>query len=86
MILYVVVVRDRAADVFGQPTFTTALGMAVRSFADTVNTPDKDNVIAKHPEDFDLYSIGTYNDRTAKFEFEPDGPRMIAVGKDCVRK
>lgn len=78
----IVVVRDRAADVFGQPNFVASLGAAVRSFGDEVKRVDTNNPINKHPEDFDLYSLGEYDDSSG--EFICDGPKQIAVGKDYV--
>lgn len=85
MILQIVCVRDRAADVFGQPNFTTSLGGSIRSFGDEVNRVDANNMLNRHPEDFELYHLGTYDDSSATFELLPK-PRQIAIGKDCVVK
>lgn len=79
-ILHVCSVRDRAIDAFGQPFCVTAVGSAIRSFTDEVNNP-KSDLVAKHPDDFDLYLLGTFNDESAKFDLL-DSPRQIAVGKD----
>lgn len=85
MILQIVVVRDRTADVFGTPNFVTSVGIAIRSFSDEVNRVDANNMLNKHAEDFDLFHLGTYDDSVAKFELM-DSPRQIAIGKDCLRK
>lgn len=82
MIMYVIAIRDRAADVYGQPIFVANLGGAIRSFGDEVNNPESN--IAKHPEDFDLFEIGSYDDSTA--QLVSILPRQLAVGKDLVRK
>lgn len=84
MILQILVVRDRSADVFGMPTFATAVGIAIRSFADEINRVDNNNVMNRHPDDFDLFSLGTYDDSTG--EFTTHKPRQVAIGKDLVRK
>lgn len=84
MIYQVVVVRDRSADVFGQPTHVTSIGVAIRSFGDEINRVDATNMFNRHPEDFDLYQLGTYNDADASYEVH--APRQIAIGKDLVRK
>lgn len=84
MILIVMSVRDRAADVFGQPMFVASRGGAIRSFGDEVNRADANNALHKHPEDFDLYELGIYDDSTASFTLE-DKPRQLAIGKDLVR-
>lgn len=77
-------VRDRAADVFGQPFFQTSIGGAIRSFSDEINRKGDNNMLAQHPEDFDLYELGSYDDNAADFEILAK-PRQVAVGKDCVR-
>lgn len=79
-----VVIRDRAADVYNQPAFVPSLGIAHRSFADEVNLVDPNNQLNKHPEDFDLYYIGEWDDNTG--EFDAVRPQQIAVGKDVVVK
>lgn len=83
MILKIVAVRDRAADVFGQPYFVASLGAAIRSFGDEVNRKAENNPLNAHPEDFDLYELGSYNDELGSFEtFQP---RQIAIGKEHLR-
>lgn len=85
---YVIVsVRDRAANIFSQPMCVASVGQGVRSFGDAVNGP-KDgtgsSAVAMHPEDFDLYNLGFFNDENGTFEPVEGGPRQIAVGKDMV--
>lgn len=84
MILKICAVRDRAADCFGQPFFVPAIGGAIRSFGDEVNRKAEGNSLAAHPEDFDLYELGTFDDNTATFDLLKQ-PRQLAVGKDQVR-
>lgn len=83
MKLHILVIRDRAADVFGQPYFSTSIGAAVRSFSDEINRSDANNSLFKHPGDFDLYHLGTYDDSDGSFDCHP--PRQVAIGKDVVR-
>ena len=75
--------RDRAADVFGQPIFVNAKGSAIRSFSDEVNNPKKETSISQHPEDFDLYFLGHYDDADGSFEVS-NRPEQIAIGKDLL--
>lgn len=84
MILLILSVRDRTADAFGQPFYTASRGGAIRSFADEVNRLDPQNMLSKHPEDFDLFELGTFDDNTAQFNLL-EAPRQIAIGKDCVK-
>lgn len=76
----IVCVRDRAADVFGVPQFVVALGAAIRGFSDEVNRDAADNAFNRHPEDFDLFELGEYDD--ARATWETIEPRQIAIGKD----
>lgn len=80
MSLTVCVIRDRAIDSFGNPFFAPSVGAAVRSFSDAVNNDAADNMMFKHPEDYDLYVCGTYEQESGLFK--TDVPRMISVGKD----
>lgn len=85
MKLKIVSVRDRAADAFMRPFFVPSIGMAVRSFQDEINRQDADNAMFRHPEDYDLYDLGEFDEDTGKFN-GVDSPRMLAVGKDYVKK
>lgn len=82
-IFIVCAVRDRAMDAFMQPFFCQARGIANRSFADEINR--KDSPFAGHPEDFDLYELGTYEDSTGSLKSH-DRPIQLSVGKDQVRQ
>lgn len=82
MTVYIVcAVRDRALDAFMSPIFVPALGLAVRSFSDEVNR--KDSPMNAHPDDYDLYQIGTYDDSVGRLI--PSEVRQVAIGKDVVR-
>jgi len=76
----VLAVRDRAADVYGQPFYSSSVGGAIRSFSDEVNRSAPDNNLFKHPEDFDLYLLGDFDDEFGTFTV--DSPSQIAIGKD----
>lgn len=82
MLYHVFSVRDRSADAYGRPFFHTSKGGAIRSFSDEINGSGPDNVLAKHPEDFDLFYLGTFSDDRG--EFVTVRPEQIAVGKDLV--
>lgn len=76
----VLAVRDRAIDAFGQPMFSPNVGGAVRAFGDEVKRAAEGNQLNKHPEDFDLYIIGDFDDATG--ELIPQRPEQVAIGKD----
>jgi len=77
--LCVFTVRDRAADVYGAPFFMPTPGMAIRGFSDLINAKDSKDLASQHPQDFDLYHLGYYDDATASFE-QFERPQQIAVG------
>jgi len=82
MIYKVLAIRDRAADLFGQPMFFGTIGTGIRAFGDEVKRPAENNNLNKHPDDFDLYHIADYNDETGNFEVVR--PQQVAIGKDFV--
>lgn len=79
----VCVVRDVRAAVFGNPFFLASLGQAERQFADEVNRAAEDNVMYKHPEDFELFNLGTFDSLTATFVLL-ERPLQIAEGRSMV--
>lgn len=83
MKLQVVAIKDNAAQLFGRPIFVPALGVANRQFSDEVNRAAEDNQYYKHPEDFDLYQLGTFDDETGAFDLLAF-PKVLARGKDVV--
>lgn len=60
MILGIYSVRDKAVDAFLPPFFSRAKGEAIRSFASAVSQAD--HQFAKSKGDFELYSLGTFDD------------------------
>lgn len=62
--LIILSVKDLGAQSFGRPIFAPAVGVVLRSFADEVNRRADDNDMFKHPADFELYKIGTFDDLT----------------------
>lgn len=64
MTLKVFAVRDMKALAFLQPFFSNATGAALRAFGDACE--DDKSPFNKHPEDYVLYEIGSYDDCTAE--------------------
>ena len=63
----------------GFPVTIGAVG--VRSFSDEVNNDREDNQINKHPSDFSLYELGSYDDDTGLFETHE--PKLLINGDQC---
>ena len=75
-------IKDRAADAFGRPFYVPAVGVAIRSFQDEVNRKSDDSQIYAHPDDFDLFELGVFNDDSGLFElFEQ--PKLLMLGKQA---
>lgn len=79
----VVAIRDVCADLYGQPIFQATIGMAQRSFSDAVNRQEANNILAQHPEHFELYQLGVYDDSDGSFELLPK-PKQLLLGSNCV--
>lgn len=82
MKLFVVAIRDRAVDAFLRPWYVRSTGEALRVFTDSLNTPDSQMKV--HPEDYDLYALGTFVEETGLFD--TGVPSMIGIGKDMITK
>jgi len=77
VILRLYSVYDKKALLFGQPNFMLNDQVAIRSFTDGVK--DTGSTIGKHPEDYALYHIATYNEVNGSIKPE-DPPAMIGDG------
>lgn len=79
--LKVCAVRDSAVNAFLRPFYVPALGAAVRGFTDEVNRSDSE--MGKHPEDYELFELGEFNEETATF-LMLDKPRSLGRAKDFI--
>lgn len=59
-------IYDSKAEAYNTPLFLPAKGQAIRAFEDQVNQEGSE--IGKHPEDYTLFCIGTYEDSTGLLE------------------
>ena len=62
MIQQIYSIYDVKAEVFHLPFYNKTHGEAERNFLQL--TKDEKSMIAKYPEDFSLYHMGTYDDST----------------------
>jgi len=65
MLMRVYTVYDSKTEAYMPPFFQPAKGAALRLFSDSVN--DVNHTFNKHPSDFTLFELGTYDDSTAQF-------------------
>lgn len=82
MILKILAVKDAGLNTFLQPFFTPHPSAGMRAFADEVNRPD--SPMNKHPEDYDLYYIGEYDDHTA--QLIPGEVHLLARAKELIQR
>lgn len=66
MVLKAFSIFDIKAEVFSPPFFMTTHGEAIRAFKDLANDPN--TTVGRHPSDFRLMCIGTFDNCSGKFE------------------
>ena len=69
-------IYDVASGTYMRPFFSQADGQAIRGFKDIAT--DANHEIGKHPEDYTLYRVGTFNDTTGLMAGED--PEKLATG------
>lgn len=76
-------IKDRATDAFMAPWTAHTDGHAIRMFQDAVN--DTQSQMNKHPEDYDLWFVGIFDDQSGMFiGMEGKGPKQIFIGKNAL--
>lgn len=65
MIKKIFTVFDLKSEAYLQPFFLDTLGQAKRAITDCVNDPN--HQFGKHPSDYTLHELGTYDDSTGLF-------------------
>jgi len=81
MVLKIYSILDVKGSIYGQPFFMTQNGLALRAFSDLVEDPK--TTVNKHPEDFKLYELGTYDDCSGLFVSLPK-PEFLANATDFI--
>lgn len=66
---YIVAIRDIKTNSYFTPQYVKSIGGYVRQVSDEINSPQQPNTLAHtmsiHPEDFEVYQLGTWDDETA---------------------
>lgn len=57
-------VHDNKADMFLSPFYEITVGEAIRAFTDIVNL--KDHPVHRHPNDYSLFLLGTYDTQSGQ--------------------
>lgn len=69
-------VFDSKAEAYTHPLIFKTTGEAIRMFTDETSNPNSQ--VCKHPEDYTLFEIGSYDDATASFDILPT-PKSIGT-------
>lgn len=69
MILKVFTVYDSKVEAYLSPFYMPTVASAIRAWETTVNDPSTQ--FSRHPADYTLFEIGTFDDATAMFEMHP---------------
>lgn len=69
MMLYVYSIFDTAADAYIRPVFYPNEEVMIRSLRQLLMQPD--DVVATFPEQFQVYSLGTFDDATGVLDVHP---------------
>lgn len=80
MILYVLSLRDVKSDTFGSPIFTPNVGGTIRDITDYVNDRDPKETAQKHPSDFHLMRLGTFDNVKGRFDLLPLPDFILDLG------
>lgn len=79
MIVKLYAIFDRASGVYDGPMPSKTDGLVTRGFIDMAN--NKDHPIGKHPEDYTVFELGTWNDATG--EIIPSAPKKVINGAEA---
>jgi len=70
MMQYIYVIYDNKAKIWMSPFYFRSRGECIRSLSDSLQ--DKTLLFSKHPEDFELYEVGSYDMMCGGFNLYPD--------------
>jgi len=62
MIMQIFSIFDKKTAIYSKPFYCLTMAEAIRTFGDAVNEPE--SPFFKHPEDYDLWQIGRFEDIT----------------------
>lgn len=77
MLFHVTAIRDAKSKLFSTPMFFTTPAVAIRSFGDAVTGKESD--FSRHPEDYSMYLLGTYEDSSGRFQTEVEPAFLISA-------
>lgn len=73
----IVALRDIKANYWHPPIFVRNTMVTLRNLSDEINTPEKKEDWQRHPEDFELYELGSWDSEQGDFDIA--NPKQICV-------
>ena len=83
MIHKIFTIYDNKAMAYLPPFFLHRTEMALRTFSDCVNS--KDHQFGRHPADYNIFELGTYDDEHAKIT-EYTAPKNLGNGLEYTKQ
>lgn len=83
MKLQIIAIRDIATELYGSPAFVQTIAQGIRAFSDEVTK--EGSPFAKHPQDYELWHLGEFDDNNGVFECLAT-PARVARGTDFVKR
>lgn len=83
-VMHMCSVLDMVAQQYGRPFFAVSEGSAIRGFSDEVNR-SADSVLYQHPNDFQLFYLGTFDDADCSFDVLST-PRLLVSGAQVAER
>lgn len=78
---YILALRDIRADVYSMPELWPRVNLAIRAFEDRCRSKNEQDLVARHPADFELMLIGEFEDNTGTFLiYEGADRKQVAIG------
>lgn len=82
--MLVMTVRDAKAQLFGRPFFVQSQAHAIRAFERDINAKpqgDAINDFFTHPDDFELFELGEYDDTDGSFALHKQPKPVIQASQ-----
>lgn len=79
----IVAVRDRQLNAYMRPFTAATRGQAIRAFGDEANR--RESEINAHPEDYELYQLGTFEETTGKI-IADEQPQQLALATNLIER
>ena len=82
MLQQIFTVYDSKAEMYLTPFYQNTVNQARRVFSDIIN--NHEHQFSKNPEDYTLFHLGEYNDKSAQFNML-DTPASLQLGLEIVK-